>query len=390
MKENNRREMIILGSTGSVGEQAIDVARFEGAKVSAISAHSNVKRVEEQAREFSVDYCAMADEKAAAELKIKLADTKTKVLCGTDGICEMISMANGDVAVNSIIGEAGLKPTLAVIESKKRLALANKESLVVAGDIVMSRAKEAGVEIIPVDSEHSAIFQCMKAGTHREVKKILLTASGGPFYGRGREELSKITVEEALAHPTWKMGPKITIDSATLMNKGFEVIEAVHLFDVDVEQIEVIIHRESIIHSMVEYIDNSVIAQLSVPDMRFCVQYALTYPDRVEGVIDELDLCRISQLHFAKPDINTFSLLGCAIKAIKQGGALPAVLNASNEVAVAAFLERKLSFCGIMDVVERVVSDMAGASAAHSLDDILSYDREARIMTTKMIDSYCN
>ena len=385
-----QKEMIILGSTGSVGEQAIDVARFEGARVSAISAHSNVKRAEEQAREFSVDYCAMADEKAAAELKIKLADTKTKVLCGTDGICEMIACASGEVAVNSIIGEAGLEPTLAVIESKKRLALANKESLVVAGDIVMNAAKKNGVDIIPVDSEHSAIFQCMKAGTPKEVKKILLTASGGPFYGRNREALSTITVEEALAHPTWKMGAKITIDSATLMNKGFEVIEAVHLFGVDADRIEVIVHRESIIHSMVEYIDNSVIAQLSVPDMRFCVQYALTYPDRYRGIIDELDLCKLSSLHFAKPDTETFSLLALAIDTIKQGGALPAVLNASNEVAVAAFLNHKISFCEIMDVTHRVVSNLSAASKAHSLEDILSFDREARIMAEKIISSLGN
>ena len=385
-----KREMIILGSTGSVGEQAIDVARFEGVRVSAISAHSNVKRAEEQAREFSVNYCAMADEKSASELKIKLADTKTKVLCGTDGICEMITSANADVAVNSIIGEAGLKPTLAVIESKKRLALANKESLVVAGDIVMSAAKENGVDIIPVDSEHSAIFQCMKAGAPKEVKKILLTASGGPFYGKSREELSKITVEDALAHPTWKMGAKITVDSATLMNKGFEVIEAVHLFGAEPDRVEVIVHKESIIHSMVEYIDNSVIAQMSVPDMRFCVQYALDYPDRCQGIVDELDLCKISSLHFAKPDIKTFSLLATAIDAIKQGGAVPAVLNAANEVAVAAFLKQNLTFCGIMDVVERVVSDLSCASAAHSLDEILAFDREARIMSNKIISSLCN
>ena len=385
-----KREMIILGSTGSVGEQAIDVARFEGAKVSAISAHSNVKRAEEQAREFLVDYCAMADEKSASELKIKLADTKTKVLCGNDGICEMISSANGDVVVNSIIGEAGLKPTLAVIKSKKRLALANKESLVVAGDIVMSIAKENGVDIIPVDSEHCAIFQCMKSGTPKEVKKILLTASGGPFHGKEKEELSRITVEDALAHPTWKMGSKITIDSATLMNKGFEVIEAVHLFGIEPDNVEVILHRESIIHSMVEYIDNSVIAQMSVPDMRSCVQYALNYPDRHQGIIDELDLCKISSLHFAKPDMKTFSLLATAIEAIKQGGALPAVLNAANEVAVAAFLRRNLSFCGIMDVVNRVVSDLSCASASHSLDEILSFDHEARIMTDKIISSLCN
>ena len=385
-----KKEMIILGSTGSVGEQAIEVARFEGARVRAISAHSNVKRAEEQAREFSVDFCAMADEKAASELKIKLADTKTKVLCGNDGICEMINSAKADVAVNSIIGEAGLKPTLAVIESKKRLALANKESLVVAGNIVMNSAKEKGVDIIPVDSEHSAIFQCMKAGAHREVKKILLTASGGPFYGKNRDELSKITVEDALAHPTWKMGAKITIDSATLMNKGFEVIEAVHLFDVHPDNVEVIVHRESIIHSMVEYIDNSVVAQMSVPDMRFCVQYAIDYPDRCNGIIDELDLCKIASLHFAKPDMKTFSLLATAIDAIKQGGALPAVLNAANEVAVAAFLKRELSFCAIMDVVGRVVSNLSYASNANSLDEILAFDSEARSMTNNIISSLCN
>lgn len=387
----NEKGIIILGSTGSVGEQAIDVARVIGTRVRAISAYSNVKRAEEQAREFSVDYCCMVDEKAAEELKIRLADTNTRVLSTKEGICEMVRIAEGDVVVNSIIGEAGLEPTLAIIDSKKRLALANKESLVVAGEIVMQRAKENNVEIIPVDSEHSAIFQCMKAGKHSEVKKILLTASGGPFYGKSREELSEITVDQALAHPTWKMGAKITIDSATLMNKGFEVIEAMHLFGVDADMIEVIVHRESIIHSMVEYIDNSVIAQLSVPDMRSCVQYALTYPDRCEGVIDRLDLFKISQLHFAKPDITTFSLLACAIEAGKKGGALPAVLNASNEIAVAAFLNRQISFCDIMDIVTGVVEKFSNqASLAHSLEEILCFDTEARLETRKIINSICN
>ena len=370
--------MVILGSTGSVGEQAIDVARKEGVRVSALSAHSNVKRVEEQAREFDVDYCAMADEEAAKELKIKLADTKIKVFSGSNGICDMIAMADGDVAVNSIIGQAGLEPTLAVIESGKRLALANKESLVVAGDIVMRTAKEKGVEIIPVDSEHCAIFQCMKAGASKEVKKILLTASGGPFYGRTREELDKITVEQALAHPTWKMGAKITIDSATLMNKGFEVIEAVHLFGVDPQNVEVVVHRESIIHSMVEYIDNSVIAQLSVPDMRFCVQYAVNYPERCNAVIDTLDLFSIGALHFARPDYETFSLLACAIESIKRGGALPAVLNAANEVAVAAFLGKEISFYDITELVGATVTQMEDSSKYTSLEDILACDCEAR------------
>lgn len=381
----NKKTMMILGSTGSVGEQAIDVARRDGIRVSAISANSNAKRVEEQAREFGVGFCAMADESAARELKTRLADTSIKVLSGKEGICEMISLAPADVALNSIIGEAGLEPTLAIIDSGKRLALANKESLVVAGDIVMERAREKKVEILPVDSEHCAIFQCLKAGKPKEVKKLLLTASGGPFYGRSREELDSITVEQALAHPTWKMGAKITVDSATLMNKGFEVIEAVHLFGVAPENVEVVVHRESIIHSMVEYIDNSVIAQLSVPDMRLCVQYAVTYPDRTEAVIDELDLFGISRLNFARPDTKTFALLACAMESIKRGGALPAVLNAANEEAVAAFLSRKLSFYGITEAVCETVRNMEEASSEKTLDGILAYDAKARAHARQII-----
>ena len=384
-----KKSMVILGSTGSVGEQAIDVARRENIRVTALSAHSNVTRVEEQAREFGVAYCAMADEEAAKELKLRLADTNIRVFAGSRGICDMIAMADGDVAVNSIIGQAGLEPTLAVIESGKRLALANKESLVVAGDIVMSAAKEKGVEIIPVDSEHCAIFQCMKSGTPKEVKRILLTASGGPFYGRTREELDRITVEEALAHPTWKMGAKITIDSATLMNKGFEVIEAVHLFGVEAQNVEVVVHRESIIHSMVEYIDNSVIAQLSVPDMRFCVQYAVNYPERDDAVIDTLDLFSVGTLHFARPDYKTFSLLACAIEAIKKGGALPAVLNAANEVAVAAFLNREISFYDITEIVGDTVTQMEASSKYTSLEDILDCDVEARRVMREKISKRC-
>ncbi len=385
--QNSSDSIIILGSTGSVGEQAIDVARFENKRISAISAHSNVKRVEEQAREFSVDFCAMADEKAAADLKVRLADTNIHVFSGEEGICEMISQSNSDVAVNSIIGKAGLKPTLAVIDSKKRLALANKESLVVAGDVVMSAARKNKVEIIPVDSEHCAIFQCMKAGKHDEINKILLTASGGPFYGKTIDELSAITVEDALAHPTWKMGPKITIDSATLMNKGFEVIEAVHLFDVSPNNVEVVIHRESIIHSMVEYIDNSVIAQMSVPDMRFCVQYAINYPNKNNAIIDELDLFRVSALNFAKPDYETFSLLTCAIDSIKKGGAVPAVLNAANEVAVDAFLNHRLSFVGIIDTVQQVVAELSFCKNAKSLEEIFECDAQARILTAELLNS---
>ena len=378
MKDMEKKNIAVLGSTGSVGEQALDVAEKFGMSVSAISANRNVKRVEEQARKFGVRAVAMADADAAAELKTRLADTSVKVFAGEQGICEMIASEKRDAVLNSIIGEAGLLPTLAVIDSGSRLALANKESLVVAGEIVTARAKEKGVDILPVDSEHCAIYQCLKSGADKEVKRILLTASGGPFFGKQPDELRGLTAEQALAHPTWKMGAKITVDSATLMNKGFEVIEAVHLFGVPSNRIQVVVHRESIIHSMVEYIDNSVIAQLSVPDMRLCAQYALTYPERYEAVIPELDLFEISNLTFFKPDTETFALLGCAIDAIGKGGALPAVLNAANEVAVARFLDGKLGFYDIIESVCRVVSDMEYAKDKHTLDEIIECDRAAR------------
>jgi len=374
-----QKRMMILGATGSVGMQGVDVAEKNGCAVTGLSANTDAVRIESLARRFRVPYCAMANEKAASELRLRLADTPTKVLAGEKGICEMIACSESDVVLNSIIGEVGLAPTLAVIESGTRLALANKESLVVAGELVMSRARERGVAILPVDSEHSAIFQCLHAGHPKEVKTLWLTASGGPFFGRRRDRLSTITVEQALAHPTWKMGAKITIDSATLMNKGFEVIEAVHLFGVSAEQVKVVVHRQSIIHSMVEYIDNSVIAQLSVPDMRLCAQYALTYPERTEAVIEPLDLTALSALTFEKPDTETFALLRIAQEAIGMGGSVPAVLNAANEVAVAAFLSRKLAFCGITDTVCRVVDDMKEkAKGCHTLEEILLCDREAR------------
>lgn len=381
----NKKNIAVLGSTGSVGEQALDVADKLGMKVSAISANKNYKRVEEQARKFRVASVAMADETSAGELKVRLADTNIKVYSGDSGICEMIASEKRDTVLNSIIGEAGLLPTLAVIDSGARLALANKESLVVAGEIVMKAAKDKGIEVIPVDSEHCAIFQCLKSGRQSEVKKILLTASGGPFFGKHRDELRDIRVEQALAHPTWKMGAKITVDSATLMNKGFEVIEAAHLFGVPADRIEVVVHRESIIHSMVEYIDNSVIAQLSVPDMRLCAQYAITYPERCEAIIDELDLFKVSQLTFARPDTETFALLACAVDCIGKGGALPAVLNAANEVAVARFLDDKIGFYTITETVCDVVGKMQGAANVHTLDGIIECDRQARELTMERL-----
>jgi 1-deoxy-D-xylulose-5-phosphate reductoisomerase len=386
MSNNTNKPIIsVLGSTGSVGEQALDVADKFGLRVSSVSANTNSKRVEEQARKFSLSSVAMADESAAADLRIRLADTPVKVYAGEQGICEMISDEKHDTVVNSIIGEAGLMPTLAVIDSGTRLALANKESLVVAGKIVMARAREKGVEILPVDSEHSAIFQCLKSGKQSEIKKILLTASGGPFYGYTKEQIKNIKLEDALAHPTWKMGAKITIDSATLMNKGFEVIEAVHLFGVDADKIQVVVHRESIVHSMVEYIDNSIIAQMSVPDMRLCIQYAVSYPERSVEAIPELDLFEVSSLTFKKPDTETFALLDCAIKAIKEGGALPAVLNAANEVAVGAFLDRRVEFYQITDSVSCVLDELSKAKNAQTLEQILEYDKEARELTRDVL-----
>ena len=379
--------MTILGSTGSVGEQAIDVALKNHIRVNALCANRNASRVEEQARALRVRACAMADEKAANDLKVRLGDTDVRIYAGTDGICQMIGehYDQDEVVVNSVIGEAGLRPTLATLQAGKKLALANKESLVCAGDFVMRLAKEKGLEILPVDSEHSAIFQCLRSGEKKEIKRILLTASGGPFYGRTRDQLADITVERALAHPTWSMGAKITIDSATLMNKGFEVIEAVHLFDVAPEQIEVLVHRESVMHSAIEYADNSVIAQMSVPDMRLCVQYALTHPRRTEAVIEQLDLTKVGSMTFAKPDTETFVLLKLALESIARGGAVPAVLNAANEIAVGAFLKQGLTFTGIFDIVTETVEALPDAKHISSIEDIFAFDNAARALATEKL-----
>ena len=385
MTENKFPSVLILGSTGSVGEQAIDVCRQCDIRIRGLSAGSNWQRVAEQARKFDIPAVAMADESAAAQLRAALSDTRTRVYTGAAGIQEMIRESDAAFAVNSILGEAGLLPTLAVLESGKDLALANKESLVVAGDIVMRTARENGRVITPVDSEHCAIFQALRGGAHGEIKRLLLTASGGPFFGKKKADLAHITVDEALAHPTWKMGAKITVDCATMMNKGFEVIEAAHLFGVHAERVDVVVHRESIIHSMVEYIDNSVIAQLSVPDMRLCVQYALTAPVRTPAVIPALDLCKVGRLSFAEPDGETFPLLPLARHAFSLGGATPAALNAANEVAVRAFLDRRISMLSLIESVVRVVEDMPHAAKAKTLSEILDIDREARERAAALI-----
>lgn len=380
-----KKTVAILGATGSVGMQALDVARARGYRVDFLSANRDASQMESLAREFSPPAVAMADESAAAELKLRLADTNIRVLSGESGICDAIGESGAEVVVNSIIGEAGLLPTLATIKSGKRLALANKESLVIAGDIVMRAAREAGVEVIPVDSEHSAIFQSLKSGTHGEVKRLILTASGGPFFAKDREELSRVTLADTLAHPTWKMGKKITVDSATLMNKGFEIIEAVHLFDVTPDKITVVVHRESILHSAVEYIDNAIIGELSTPDMRACVQYAVDYPTRTEAVIEPLDLVKIGKLTFFEPDTEAFPLLSLAKRAIADGGAMPAVLNAADEISVEAFLSERLSFVGIDRVVSEVYEKMGHAAQLTSLEEIISADRETRALARALI-----
>ena len=301
----------------------------------------------------------------------------TKIVGGEKAIEELAYNVKCDMFLNSIIGKAGLRPTLAAIDSGKNIALANKETLVTAGTIVMGRAKEKGVAVLPVDSEHCAIFQCLEGYPKKQVSRLILTASGGPFFQKTRDELKNITPEMALAHPTWNMGQKITIDSATLMNKGFEVIEACYLFGVDVDRVDVVVHRESIIHSMVEYIDNAVLAQMGVPDMRTCIQYAITYPDRFEGLQEKLDLAKIRNLTFYEPDKKTFLLLELAYESMRKGGLIPAVLNGANEEAVMLFLNHKISFTDIMDMVKEVVTNYKNVDAP-SIEDIEKADREAR------------
>lgn len=393
MNDNpNFPDLIVLGSTGSVGEQAVDVARAHTIPVRAVTAHRSVATVEAQIREFHPDFAVMTDEAAASDLRARVADTDTKVLAGFEGITEMLHTVKtenplGITAENSILGEAGLLPTLETLKAGHKLALANKESLVVGGELVMSLAREKGTTILPVDSEHCAIFQCLRAGHHDEINRILLTASGGPFYGYTGEQLQTVTKAMTLAHPTWKMGAKITVDSATLMNKGFEVIEAVHLFGVAPEKVEVIVHRESMIHSMVEYIDHSIIAQMSVPDMRHCVQYALTHPRRLpaEGTLKQTDLFALGKLTFGRPDTEVFPLLALARDCIGGGGALPCVLNAANEIIVAAFLNDAIRFCQIPELVTRVVEDLSHTAAWHTYDQLMEADTLARERSKELL-----
>ena len=370
------KSLVILGSTGSIGTQALEVCRRDGYKVVALAAGSNVELLEAQAREFNVKAVAVFNEEKANELKIKLADTDIKVLSGVEGVCSVAEM-EADIALNSIVGIAGLRPTLAAIESGKDIALANKETLVTGGDIVNRKAREKGVKILPVDSEHSAIFQSLQGAPKGSLKKILLTASGGPFFGKTRNDLENVTVKEALAHPNWSMGAKITIDSATLMNKGLEVIEAVHLFGVSANDIEVLVHRQSILHSAVELSDGAVIGQLGTPDMRLPIQYALTYPERSNYAFEKLSLSDIGTLTFQKPDIETFRCLPLCISAINEGGLRPTAVNGANEEAVRLFLEGKIKFLQIAELVEKAAYSVENKKD-FNLEDILYTDKAAR------------
>ena len=371
------KKISILGSTGSIGTQSLDVCDFHGISVEALSVQSNIKLLEEQARKFGISYAAVADEEKAGELKKNLADTDVKVFAGSRGILEMINELKGDTVINSIIGGAGLLPTMEAIKCGKNVALANKETLVTAGEIVMRSAKEKGISLLPIDSEHCAIFQCLMNGRREEVAKLILTASGGPFFGMTRDELKNVTVEQALAHPTWKMGRKITIDSATLMNKCFEMIEAAYLFDMPESMIDVVVHRESIVHSMVEYIDGAIIAQMSLPDMRMCIRYAVSYPFRVQGNCRHTDMASVGKLTFAKPDYDTFEALKLAPYALSKGGVIPAVLNGANEMAVELFLNKKISFTDITDLVSGVVHNYSNIENP-TLDDIIEAGEKAK------------
>lgn len=374
-------KLSILGSTGSIGTQALEVVRdLKGIfdiDVIAVSGNSNIDLLESQIREFNPKYAAVSDEQAAKRLEIAVADTGCKVLSGRDGLCYIAAQTDADMVLSSIVGFAGLVPTMNAIAAGKDIALANKETLVTAGSLFMDAIKKSGVRLLPVDSEHCAIFQSLKSGRHSEVRKILLTASGGPFFGKERKELKNVRKEQALKHPNWSMGAKITIDSATLMNKGLEVLEAHWLFNVDIDNIKVVVQRESIIHSMVEFNDKSVIAQMSVPSMKHPIQYAFTYPNRLSSPDKEVDFAKLAKLTFAEPDEKTFRCLALAKTAGREGGIMPPVMNAANEAAVSRFLNDEIGFLDIADIVERAMSDFDNIKNP-SLDDIIAADAEVR------------
>ena len=368
----------ILGATGSIGRQTLDVAEQLGLRVAALTANSNAERLEAQARKFRPRLAVLTDEAAAKDLAVRLADTDIRVLGGPEALLEAAVCPEADTVVTAVVGMVGLKPTLAAIREKKRIALANKETLVCAGQLVMDAADTYGAEIVPVDSEHSAIFQCLQGcADRREIKRLILTCSGGPFYGMTAEEVGKMTRADALRHPNWTMGPKITVDCATLMNKGLEVIEAMRLYRLPLEQVSVVIHRQSIVHSLVEYRDGAILAQLGTPDMHLPIRYAMTYPERAESPAEPLDLLACPPLTFAQPDRDVFPCLRLAEEAAEEGGTACAILNGANEEAVGLFLAEKIGFSDIPRLVEAAWAAVA-VQQDPSLEDILAADQAAR------------
>lgn len=352
------KKIALLGSTGSIGTQTLDVVRNQGdIQVTAMAAGSNIALLEKQIREFHPSIAAVWDEKKALELKVKVADLPVKVVSGMDGLLEVATEKEAQIVVTAVVGMIGIRPTIAAMETGKDIALANKETLVTAGHIIMPLAEKLGVKILPVDSEHSAIFQSLNGEHGNKIHKILLTASGGPFRGRTREQMASVQVEDALKHPNWSMGRKITIDSSTMVNKGLEVMEAHWLFDVEMDQVQVVVQPQSIIHSMVEYEDGAVIAQLGTPDMRLPIQYALYYPERRYLPGDRLDFWKLSQITFEKPDLENFHGLALAYEAGRRGGSLPTVFNAANEYAVAKFLNREISYLEITDMIQKAMEN---------------------------------
>ena len=372
------RSIALLGSTGSIGRQTLEVARELGLSVAALTANRSVDLIEQQAREFSPRLAVLYDEDAARELRARLSDTKIQVLSGMEGLLAAATAEDADTVVTAVMGMIGLQPTLAAIEKKKRIALANKETLVCAGELVVDAAEKYGAEIVPVDSEHSAIFQCLQGCRDRgEIKRLILTCSGGPFYGLSAQELALKTKADALKHPNWNMGAKITIDSATLMNKGLELIEAAWLFGLPEDKIQIVVQRESIIHSAVQFADHSIIAQLGVPDMRIPIQYALTWPERLPSPVPELDFTALTKLSIATADDETFRCLKACKKAIRKGGLAPCAANGANEAAVAHFLRDEIGFLDIGRLVEGIVdSDSFGGD--YTLADVHECDRMAR------------
>ena len=372
------KNISVLGSTGSIGTQTLDVADKLGLRVCALAAAKNIELLEQQARKYNPKLAVVFDEQKAEELKIALADTDIKVLGGMDGLIEAACLPQADLVVNSVVGMVGLQPTIAAAQAKKDIALANKETLVAGGDLVTDAVRENGVKLLPVDSEHSAIFQCLQGIPDKKViKKLILTASGGPFFGKTTDELRGVTVEQALKHPNWSMGAKITIDSATMMNKGLEIIEAGRLFGVSGSDIDVVVHRESIIHSLVEFTDNSVLAQLGVPDMRIPIQYAITYPMRYESPVAELDLAQIGKMSFFEPDYETFECLRACKKAFAMGGAATAIANGANEEANLMFRQGKIKFLDIGELVSGALESIQNFTPS-CVGDILEVDARAR------------